>query len=228
MRRAAGSHRMNTFHRCGKVAIYLSLLFVIGCQKKPVVVQQPAPLLDRARVAFDGDRFQEAVQLLEEHLRQNPDGPRREEAVFLLAASYSIPESPTFDPLRAANLLENLGTTPNLSAIPLAQLSRALYRLDRRSAELASQVATLETASQLANEQLSQSRAESEQLRARIGELELQNRNLSQHVDLRRERISELIRRLEASEAKNSRLQAEIESMKKVLESMKKIDLPKQ
>jgi len=205
----------------------LLLLCAISCQKKPVVIQQPAPLLDQARLAFDANRFEDAVKLLEDYVRQNPSGPRREEAIFLLAASHSIPESPTFDPLRAAELLENLAATPNTTAAPLAQLGRALYRMDRRSAELATQVASLESAQRLATEQLSQSRTEAEALRSRIAELEAEKQTLSQHLELRKDRINDLIRRLESTEARNTRLQTEIESMKKVLESMKKIDLPK-
>ncbi len=221
---------MNSFHWSWRPAVGLLLLLCVSsCQKKPVVVQQLAPLLlDQARVAFDSNRFEEAVRLLEDYLRQNPSGPRREEAVFLLAASYSIPESPTFDPLRAAQLLENLSATPNTTAAPLAQLGRALYQMDRRSAELAAQVASLESAQQLATEQLSQSRTEAETLRTRIAELEAEKQTLSQHLELRKERINDLIRKLESAEARNTRLQTEIESMKKVLESMKRIDLPKQ
>jgi septal ring factor EnvC (AmiA/AmiB activator) len=206
----------------------LFLLCTTSCQKKPVVVQQPTPLLDQAQVAFDSNRFEMAVRLLEDHLSQNPSGPRREEAIFLLAASYSIPESRTFDPLRAAELLEDLSATPNTTAAPLAQLSRALYRMDRRGAELAAQVAFLESAQRQAAEQLSQARSEADSLRARIAELESEKHTLSQNLELRKERINELIRRLESAEARNTRLQTEVESMKKVLESMKKIDLPKQ
>ncbi len=219
---------MNRFHSCWKPAICLSLLLcMIGCHKKPVAVPPPAPLLDQAKMAFDGDRFEEAARLLEEFLNQNPSGTGREEAVFLLAASYSIPDSPAFNPGRASQLLDTLTTMPSARATPLVRLSRALVRVGQRSQDLAAQVAALEQAHRQAVEQLSQSQAETQTLQARITELENEKQTLSQHLELRRERVTDLIRKLESAEARNTRLQTEIESMKKVLESMKKIDLPK-
>ena len=175
------------------LGILLAVLLAGGCQRRrqtPAVPAVPRSHLERGEQSLRAGDYLQAVAAYEAYLKEQPEGARRDQALYHLALAHAFAESPVRDLRKAAALLrELLETLPESSyraeAVVLQSLLAETAELRAEAQQREQDIQTLSENSQQQEQQVQTLSEDVQQREQRIRALSEELQRLKE-IDMRR------------------------------------------
>jgi outer membrane protein assembly factor BamD (BamD/ComL family) len=161
-------------------------LFPGSCQRRTPTPAPPPPpsLLEQGDRAFDSGDYTAAITSYAAYLREKPNGPERDRALYRLGLALALPANPSQDPGQSIAYLNELAAQfPNSPLRPQAEIIAKLeMEMQELRLEIDQRGQQAESLSRQMDE-LKQQQGELEQLRTDLKSREDRIRQLSEELE---------------------------------------------